>query len=185
MIRPDPPTSHNLESANLRGPGFEVPIKSWPSAVEDGTPAELLPDFDPTPVWTPRAGRRNLREKLIAGLVGAKHAFRGDSSFFAHAYRALLVFLIAGMIGVPPFGWCMLVFALGLVLIAEFTHSAVDTLARAIGDPEEPRLKMARDIAAAGVLVAVVISAAISITVLTIKLGDFLGWWDRVILESR
>jgi hypothetical protein len=44
---------------------------------------------------------------------------------------------------------------------------------------------MARDIAAAGVLVAVVISAAISITVLTIKLGDFLGWWDRVILESR
>jgi diacylglycerol kinase len=183
MIRPDPPTSHNLESATHRG--TEAPIKPWPSLAEDEPSPTLLADFDPAPDWTPRAGRRDLREKLIAGLVGAKHAFRGDSSFFAHAYRALLVYLIAGMIGVPPFGWCMLVFALGLVLIAEFTHSAVDTLARAIGDPEEPRLKMARDIAAAGVLVAVVISAAISITVLTIKLGDFLGWWDRVILESR
>ena len=145
----------------------------------------LALQFDEPEIWISRAGRRNLREKLMAGLVGIKHAVRGDSSFFAHAYRALLVFLTAGMIGVPPIGWCLLVIGLGLVLIAELMHSAVDTLARAIGDPDEPRLRVARDIAAAGVLVAVVISAAISITVITIKLGDYLGWWERMPLDMH
>lgn len=136
--------------------------------------------FEPSPPWMVRAGRRTLREKLVAGLVGFKHAVRGDSSFFAHAYRALLVFLTAGMIGVRPYGWCLLVLGLGLVLIAELSHSAVDALARAIGDPEETRLRIARDIAAAGVVVAVVASSSISITVLSIRLGEFLGWWDRI-----
>jgi diacylglycerol kinase len=93
--------------------------------------------------------------------------------------------LTAGMIGVPPVGWCLLVIGLGMVLIAELMHSAVDTLARAIGDPEEPRLKTARDIAAAAVLVAVVVSAAISVTVLTLKLGDYLGWWERFPMDTR
>jgi diacylglycerol kinase (ATP) len=116
----------------------------------------------------------------MAGLVGFKHAVRGDSSFFAHAYRALLIFLTAGMIGVSPLGWFLLVLALGLVLVAELMHSAVDTLARAIGDADEPRLKVARDVAASGVLVTVFLSAAVSIGVLTLKLGEYLGWWDRV-----
>ncbi len=159
-----------------------------PSGISTPLPVETsesLLDFEESPAWISRAGRRNLQEKLVAGLVGFKHAIRGDSSFFAHAYRALLVFLTAGMIGVPPVGWCLLVIGLGLVLMAELMHSAVDALARAIGDPDEPRLKMARDISAAGVLVAVVVSAAIAITVLTLKLGDYLGWWERIPWDAR
>ena len=103
---------------------------------------------------TARADRRNTREKFVAGLRGLKHAIRGDSSFFAHGYRGTLIAMTAALLGVNPWGWCLLVIAACLVLLAELAHSAVDTLARAIGDPEEPRLKMAREIAAAGVLVA-------------------------------
>jgi diacylglycerol kinase len=62
------------------------------------------------------------------------------------------------------------------VLLSELTHSAVDTLARAVGDPEEYRLKAAREIAAAGVLVAAVGAAAVTLTVLTMRLCDLLGW---------
>ena len=129
-----------------------------------------LINYDPIPEWAARAGRRNLRSKLLAGLIGLKHAVRGDSSFFAHGYRALLVSLIAGLLGVPPLGWCLLVFGFCLVLIAELAHSAIDTLARAVGDPEEPRLKTTRDIAAAMVLVAVVGSTTVSVTVVTVRL---------------
>ena len=73
-------------------------------------------------------------------------------------------------------GWCLLVLAACLVLIAELAHSAVDTLARAIGDPEEPRLCMAREIAAACVLVAAFGSGTVTTIVLTWKLGELLGW---------
>lgn len=136
-----------------------------------------LAELEEVPEWTSRAGRRTFREKFTAGLSGLKHAFRGDSSFFAHAYRGLLIALAAALLGVEPMGWCLLVLSAALVFIAELTHSAVVTLARVIGDPDEPRLKIAREIATAGVFVAVTTMGAVSITVLALKLGKQLGWW--------
>ena len=151
-----------------------------PTRPSPGEPSDLdarLAEWgDPEP-WITRAGRRDAREKMSAGLSGLKLAFRGDSSFFAHAYRGLLIAMAAGLLGVGPSGWCFLVLAAGLVLIAELAHSAVDTLARALSDPEAPGPKAAREIASAGVLVAVVVFASVSITVLVLKLNEMLGWW--------
>ena len=115
----------------------------------------------------------------MAGLSGWKHAIRGDSSFFAHGYRVILVALTAAMLGVGPQGWIVLVMAGCSIFIAELNHSAVDTLARAIGDPEEPRLKVAREIAAGGVLVAVVGSAIVVGVILALKFGELLGLAGR------
>lgn len=136
------------------------------------------PDFDPAPQWASRADQRGARAKLSAGLCGLKHAIRGDSSFFAHGYRGILIALTAALLQVGPLGWSLLVIAACLVLISELAHSAVDTLARAIGDPDEPQLRIAREIATAGVLVAAFGSGAVTITVLTLKLGELLGWWN-------
>lgn len=128
---------------------------------------------------TARAGRRGFREKLAASLRGIKYAVRGDSSFFAHVYRFLLIALTAALLGVGPLEWCFLALGAALVFMAELSNSAIDTLARAVGDPEEPGIKMAREIATGGVLVAVTVSAALSILVLTLKLGVLLGWWGQ------
>jgi diacylglycerol kinase (ATP) len=155
--------------------------------VATGYPRGLLPvpDFDEgrlrlqleaPPELTARADRRNTRSKMIAGFRGLKHAIRGDSSFFVHGYRGTLVVISAALLGVNQWGWCLLVIAAILVLLAELAHSAVDTLARAIGDPEEPRLCMAREIAAACVLVAVCGAATVTTIVLSWKLGQLLGW---------
>jgi diacylglycerol kinase (ATP) len=142
-------------------------------------------DFDMTavelaaaPPWTARAGRRNSREKFAAGLRGLKYAIRGDSSFFAHAYRGTLIALTAALLGVNIGGWCLLVLAACLVLLSELTHSAIDTLARIVGDPDEPRIKTVREIATAGVLVSAFAAGGVTITVLTRKLGELLGWWS-------
>src|SRR3954451_19747612 len=113
-----------------------TPETPWPDTLVAG-PSE----FDP-PTWTARAGRRDSREKMLAGLRGLKHAIRGDSSFFAHAYRGTLIALTAALLGVGPWSWCLLVIGACLVLLSELTHSAVDTLARALGDPEDPPLRM-------------------------------------------
>lgn len=138
---------------------------------------ELDPDFTEPPEWTSRAGRRSFREKLAAGLSGLKCAMRGDSSFFAHAYRGLLITICAAMLGVTPMAWCLLVISTALVLVAELNHSAIDTLARSLGDPEELGLKVAREIATAGVLVAVVVMAAVAITVFVFRLAELFSWW--------
>jgi diacylglycerol kinase (ATP) len=133
-------------------------------------------DLDPPSDGTAHADRRNARGKLAAGWRGLKAAARGDSSFFAHGYRGTLIAITAALLGVDQWGWCLLALGACLVLIAEMSHSAVDTLARAISDPEEPRLKTAREIAAAGVLVAALGSGAVTLIVLTWKFIDLLGW---------
>jgi diacylglycerol kinase len=132
-------------------------------------------DFDDSSDQTAHADRRNTRSKLAAGWRGIKSAVRGDSSFFAHGYRGTLIVITAALLGIDQRGWCLLVLGACLVLIAELAHSSIDTLARAIGDPEEPRLKTAREIAAGGVLVAAVGSAAVTIIVLSWKFAELLG----------
>jgi diacylglycerol kinase len=132
-------------------------------------------DFDVPSDPTAQADRRNTRSKLAAGWRGIKSAVRGDSSFFAHGYRGTLIVITAALLGIDQRGWCLLVLGACLVLIAELAHSSIDTLARAIGDPEEPRLKTAREIAAGGVLVAAVGSAAVTIIVLSWKFAELLG----------
>ncbi len=92
---------------------------------------------EPEP-WSARAGRRDAKEKLTAGLRGLKYAMRGDSSFFAHAYRGLLIALAAAMLGVGPFGWLLLVMAAALVLIAELMHSAVERWPGRSATPKPP-----------------------------------------------
>jgi diacylglycerol kinase len=148
---------------------------------------ELLevPDFPsgdfleevPLPHWSPRADRRTTSEKVSAGLAGIKYAIRGDSSFFAHAYRGIFIAATAAILGVAPWGWCFLVLGGTLVLIAELAYSAIDALARSLGDTQDPGIQAACQIATAGVLVASVASGAVTTTVLTITLGVQLGWW--------
>lgn len=138
---------------------------------------QKLEELEATIPWAPRPDRRGSREKLAAGLRGLKYAIRGDSSFFAHAYRGTLIALTAALLSVDPLGWCLLLISGSLVLLSELTHSAVDTLARAAGDPEAPPLKMAREIAAAGVLVAAFTSGTLTVTVLLVKFGVLFGWW--------
>lgn len=146
---------------------FDVP------AVDEQRLQELAA---PVP-WAPRADLRGSREKFAAGLRGLKHAVRGDSSFFAHFYRGTLIALTAALLSVDPLGWCLLVIAAGFVLLSELTHSAIDTLARTVADPEDPRLTMVREIAAAGVLVASFIAGGLTGTVLMVKFGELFGWW--------
>jgi diacylglycerol kinase len=151
-------------------PDLPPEVAASPDVTDEGSSDEQ---------WTvaPRAmaGRRNLQEKLWAGLSGWKHAIRGDSSFFAHGYRVVLVALTAAMLGVNAQGWIVLIMAACSIFIAELNHSAVDTLARAIGDPDEPRLKVAREIAAGGVLVAVTGSAMVVGVILVLKFTELLG----------
>jgi diacylglycerol kinase len=139
---------------------------------------ETVPAESP-PAWTPLGGRQDSTGKFAAGLRGLKHAIRGNSSFFAHAYRGTLIALSAALLGVDALGWCFLVIGATFVLIAEITYSAVDALARACGDPEEPPLKTAREIATAGPVVAAFASGGITITVLLVKFGEMFGWWGR------
>jgi diacylglycerol kinase (ATP) len=163
-IGPDPSAS-----APVGEPRGRLPVPEFDER-------RLQLQLDDVPGITAQAGRRGTKDKFVAGVRGLKHAIRGDSSFFAHFYRGVMIASIAALRGVNQWSWCLLILGGSLVLLAELCHSAVDTLARAIGDPDEPRLTIAREIAAAGVLVVAFSSGAVTVIVLSWKLAQQLGW---------
>jgi diacylglycerol kinase len=160
------------EESTLANPALDIE----PARVLQPVPEfdEGTLNFDEPSEPTAQADRRNTRRKLAAGWRGLKSAVRGDSSFFAHGYRGTLIAITAALLGVNQWSWCLLVIAACLVLTAELAHSAVDTLARAIGDPEEPRLRTAREIAAAGVMVSAFGAGIITTIVLFWKFAELL-----------
>ncbi len=176
MTNPDVTTPGTPRRPDGARPGPLGPALEPVAAADDVLLDDILARLAPSPAPAAQADRRNVQGKLAAGWRGLKAAVRGDSSFFAHGYRGTLIAIAAAMLGVDLRGWCLLVLGACLVMLSELTHSAVDTLARAAGDPEAYRLKTAREIAAAGVLVAAVGAAAVTLTVLSTRLFELLNW---------
>lgn len=140
-------------------------------------PAEGEPEGDDAPPDDRRKNpRQTIRGKVEGGLYGLRAALRGDSSYFAHAYRGLLIALTATILGIGPLEWCFLVVAAALVLGSELFHSALARLARSAALADDRDVLVAREIGAGAVVVASVLAAVITLTILGSRLGTLLGW---------
>lgn len=166
-------THFHLFDKNRRSPERREPSEaSGPEPVPNGSDSFSTLDLEN---WEEPVPGRSIQEKLSGAMVGLRQAVRGDSSFFAHAYRGLLIALTAIILGAGPVEWCFLMVSASLVLGSEFFHSALDRLSRCPALAGDRDVQMAREIAAGAVLVAAIISGVITLTVLTTKLGALLG----------
>jgi diacylglycerol kinase (ATP) len=69
--------------------------------------------------------------------------------------------------------WGLIVFAIGLVLMAEIFNTAIESLARAPGSRRHPRFRDALDMASAAVLLAAITAATIGLIVFGPRLLAF------------
>jgi diacylglycerol kinase len=140
-------------------------------------PAPLLPveqDELPTPEVRKR---RPWRDKLRDAARGLKWGIRGHSSFMVHFFFAALVAVAAIVLGCGLEEWCLLIFAIGLVLTAELFNSAVETLFRGLEPETKERSWPALDIAAGAVLLASVAAAFIGGAIFLRRLLALWGWF--------
>lgn len=109
---------------------------------------------------------RSWSQKFADAFRGLSRAVRSQSSFGVHLGMATAVVATGAFVQVSPVEWCLLVCAIGLVLMAEIFNTAIESLARGPGSRRHPRLRDALDMASGGVLVAAVTAAAIGLFVL-------------------
>jgi diacylglycerol kinase len=108
---------------------------------------------------------RTWRQKFGHSLRGARRAVRTQSSFAVHLLAATGVVAAAAVLRVTLSEWGLLVFAIGIVLVAETFNTAVESLARAVDTDFHPRIRDALDMASAAVLVAALTAVAIGCVV--------------------
>lgn len=85
---------------------------------------------------------------------GFKTLFRTETNAVLHLVAAVLVVALGLFVGLSAHEWIMIVFAIGIVFAAELFNSAIEYLSDVVSPGFNSQIKKAKDLAAAGVLVA-------------------------------
>ena len=112
-----------------------------------------------------RTSSRTWSRKFADAFRGLARAVRTQSSFAVHLGMAGAVVAAGALFRVSTVEWSLLVFAIGLVLMAEIFNTAIESLARAPGSRRHPRFRDALDMASAAVLLAAITAAAVGVIV--------------------
>ncbi|MBF9253076.1 diacylglycerol kinase family protein [Pontibacter sp. 172403-2] len=103
---------------------------------------------------------------------GISAVFRSEPNMHLHALASMIVFIMAFRFKVTRNEWCILVFCVGLVWMAEIFNTAIETLTNLVSPELHPLAGKTKDLAAGAVLMA-------SITAAIIGLILFVPYWMR------
>jgi diacylglycerol kinase (ATP) len=95
-------------------------------------------------------------------LAGLRIALQRESSFRTHVLATLVVLMALMITHATAVWWAIGVMATGLVLVAELLNSALETLADRVHPEKHPEIRVAKDMAAAAVLVASIVALVIA-----------------------
>jgi len=99
-------------------------------------------------------------------------AFRGlsllarEPNARIHALASVLVVVFAVALGLPRRDWALLVLAMGAVWVAEAVNTALEAACDVASPDAHPLVARAKDVAAAGVLLAALAAAGVGFLVL-------------------
>ena len=109
---------------------------------------------------------------LAARVQSFSHAFRGVAALLVsqhnawiHALATLAVGVAGAVLGISRIEWALVALAVGLVWTAEAFNTAVGWLADVASPDHHPLIGRAKDVSAAGVLLAAVAAVAIGLLV--------------------
>ncbi len=119
-----------------------------------------------------KSRKKGLSRFLKKRAKSFKNAFSGLRILVKFEYNArihlvVLVFvIIAGiLLRVSPAEWLFIAFAAGLVLMAESFNSALENLSDEVSSYYSRKIKRAKDVAAAGVLISAIVALIVGIIV--------------------
>jgi diacylglycerol kinase len=109
--------------------------------------------------------RRTAWSFCFAG-QGLRYLLRSQPNFVIHCLAAALVVVLSVLLGLSPVEVGLLLLTIGSVLVCEAFNTALEAVVD-LASPEHHELaKIAKDVAAAGVLIAAIVAALVGLTVL-------------------
>ena len=97
---------------------------------------------------------QSFRARLGFAIRGLAHAVKGERSLRLQLLILALVLVVLVLTRPPPLWWALVALAAALVLAAELVNSALERLADHLHPDSHPAVRIAKDCAAAAVLIA-------------------------------
>ena len=118
-----------------------------------------------------RYKNKNFSARLGFALRGLAHALRTEASLKLQALAGTAALLVLLALRPPAVWWALVILASAAVLAAELFNTAVEHLADLLHPQQSPAVRLVKDCAAAGVLIAVLgalgVGAALLVHVLS------------------
>jgi len=113
-------------------------------------------------------------------LLSFKCAFRGigfmiqtQHNAWIHLIATIIVIFLGATLKVSLTEWCLLIFAIGMVLSSELFNTSIEFLTDLLSPEYQKKAGMAKDIAAGAVLISAIVSAIIGLIVFLPRIINF------------
>ena len=116
--------------------------------------------------------RQGIIKAFNAAIEGIIYTFKFERNMKIHYFLAVVVLTASLVLGLDRFEMILLVFAISLVVIAEMFNTAIEKTIDMITDEYHILAKIAKDVAAGGVLIAALNSAVVGYLLFYNKLTD-------------
>jgi len=111
--------------------------------------------------------------RSVSRIASFRHAFAGwwyvlrtQHNAWIHAVASLAVLGIALWLRVGRIDWAILILTIAVVWVAEFVNTAVEAVVDLLSPDIHPLAKVAKDVAAASVLIAALTAAGVGLLLL-------------------
>jgi len=111
--------------------------------------------------------------RATSRIASFRHAFAGwwyvlrtQHNAWIHAVASITILAVALWLGLGRVEWAILIFTIALVWVAEFFNTAVEAFVDLLSPDIHPLAKVAKDIAAAAVLIAALAAVVVGLLVM-------------------
>ena len=94
---------------------------------------------------------------------GIKEAFQSERNMKVHFLLMISVIILGLVLKLSLVEWAILIITIGLVLISEFINTSLEEIVNIVSLEIQEKAKIAKDVAAAGVLVSAIVSILVGI----------------------
>ena len=105
---------------------------------------------------------------------GLKYAFKYEIKFLIYPIVTIIVVATAFILNISAVEWCIIIFSLALVMAFELVNSAIEACIDLISPKYHVLAKVAKDCAAAAVLVIVIVTMIIGVVIFIPKLISYI-----------
>ena len=108
-------------------------------------------------------------------LEGLIYAFKYEQNMLVHIFATTLVVVLGLIVDLSSFEWLFVFLIIGLVIATELINTSIEAVVDLISPDEHPLAKIAKDTAAAAVMVFAIVSILIGIFIFLPKIIALIG----------
>lgn len=116
-------------------------------------------------------------KSFVYAFAGVHYLIRTQHNFRIHLVSAGGVVVLGFLLDVSATEWCLLLMAIGMVLVSEAVNTAAETLVDFISPSYHESARIVKDVAAGAVLIAAFISLLVGLVIFVPKIWAYVIMW--------